>query len=73
VAEVEKSLNAVRAEYPGATVKTSTFDAFLADVMPAKSQLPVVSLEVGDTWTYVATPARPRQYQQPRNQRARLQ
>jgi len=33
VAEVEQSLSAVRAEYPGAAVKTSTFDAFIADVM----------------------------------------
>ena len=36
--EVEQSLNAVRAEYPGAVVKASTFDAFIADVMPAKGK-----------------------------------
>ena len=49
---MEQSLAAVRKEFPGATVKTSTFDAFIADVLPEKDTLPVVSLEVGDTWVY---------------------
>ena len=46
------SLDKLRSEYPGATVKTSTFDAFIKDVEPVKAQLPVVDLEVGDTWMY---------------------
>ena len=48
-AEVQTSLDKLRSEYPGAVVKTSTFDAFIKDVEPVKSQLPVVELEVGDT------------------------
>jgi len=52
VAEVEQSLMAVRQEFPGAKVETSTFDAFIAEVEPVKDQLPVVELEVGDTWIY---------------------
>lgn len=56
--EVQQSLDAVRQEYPGATVKTSTFDAFIADVLPVKDQLPVIDLEVGDTWIY-GTPSDP--------------
>ena len=51
-AEVQESLNKLRGEYPGATIKTSTFDAFFKDVEPAKARLPVVDLEVGDTWMY---------------------
>ena len=51
-AEVQQSLDKLRSEYPGATVKTSTFDAFIKDVEPARLDLPVVSLEVGDTWMY---------------------
>jgi len=50
--EVTDTLDKVRREYPGATVKPSTFDAFMADVMPVKDQLPVVQLEAADTWTY---------------------
>lgn len=48
VSEVEQSLSAVRKEFPNARVITSTFDAFIADVMPVKDQLPVVDLEVRD-------------------------
>jgi len=44
--EVSQALDTVRKEYPGATVKTSTFDAFIADVLPAKDSLPVIELEV---------------------------
>ena len=52
VAEVQTSLNKLRSEYPGAIVKTSTFDAFIRDVTPVKDLLPVVELEVVDTWSY---------------------
>mmetsp|Transcript_31735 Transcript_31735/g.84485 ORF Transcript_31735/g.84485 Transcript_31735/m.84485 type:complete len:878 (-) Transcript_31735:121-2754(-) len=58
VAEVELTLATVRKEYPGATVKSSTFDAFFADVESVREQLPVVDLEVADTWTY-GTPSDP--------------
>ena len=49
VAEIESSLQAVRDEYPGAEVLTSTFDDFIRDVEPVKEQLPVVTAEVGRT------------------------
>ena len=44
---MQASLDKLRAEYPGAAVKTSTFDAFMRDVEPAKDQLPLIDLEVG--------------------------
>ena len=47
VAEIESSLQAVRDEYPGAEVVTSTFDDFIRDVEPVKEQLPVVTAEAG--------------------------
>ena len=49
VAEIESSLQAVRDEYPGAEVVTSTFDDFIRDVEPVKEQLPVVTAEVSHT------------------------
>ena len=49
VAEIESSLQAVREEYPGAEVVTSTFDDFIRDVEPVKEQLPVVTAEVSHT------------------------
>eukprot|EP00041_Stephanoeca_diplocostata_P006264 m.79354 g.79354 ORF g.79354 m.79354 type:complete len:876 (+) comp16268_c0_seq5:68-2695(+) len=52
--EVLASLDAVRAEYPRASVFASTFDNFIRDVLPIKDQLPVVTKEVGDTWMYGA-------------------
>ena len=52
--EIIASLDAVRAEYPKASVFASTFDAFVEDVLPVKDQLPVVTSEVGDTWMYGA-------------------
>jgi hypothetical protein len=54
--EVLGSLNAVRNEYPHASVFASTFDAFIADVWPIRDQLPVFTTEVGDTWIYGACP-----------------
>lgn len=50
--EVLASLDAVRNEYPQASVFASTFDAFVQDVLPVKDQLPVITHEVGDTWIY---------------------
>eukprot|EP00045_Choanoeca_perplexa_P009466 m.91447 g.91447 ORF g.91447 m.91447 type:complete len:1043 (-) comp14907_c0_seq2:53-3181(-) len=50
--EVFAALNAVRTEYPRASVFASTFDAFVKDVWPIRDMLPVVEAEVGDTWIY---------------------
>jgi len=58
VQEVESTLTNIRREYPGALVKPSSFDAFMADVLPVKSALPTVELEVSDTWIY-GTPSDP--------------
>jgi hypothetical protein len=65
-AEVQTSLDKLRTEYPGATIKTSTFDAFIQDVEPVAKQLPVVDLEVGDT---CVQPSQPLMYSntRPRN------
>ena len=52
--EILASLDAVRQEYPRASVFASTFDNFIRDVLPVKDQLPVVTKEVGDTWMYGA-------------------
>ena len=52
IADVNAALAAVRKEYPGAKVFSSTFDDFILDVEPVKDQLPVVTQEVGDTWIY---------------------
>ena len=52
--EIISSLDAVRAEYPKASVFASTFDNFIRDVLPVKDKLPVVTKEVGDTWMYGA-------------------
>jgi hypothetical protein len=52
--DVFAALDAVRQEYPKASVFSSTFDAFMEAVEPVKDQLPVVTREVGDTWMYGA-------------------
>ena len=39
-----------RAEFPGAELVASTFDNFVAALEKVKSNLPVRSFEVGDTW-----------------------
>ncbi|CAE7189770.1 unnamed protein product, partial [Symbiodinium pilosum] len=52
ISEVQGILGKVSQEYPGAQVIASTFDAFFADVQSVRQQLPVVSMEVADTWVY---------------------
>ncbi|MFW6096718.1 MAG: DUF5054 domain-containing protein, partial [Chloroflexota bacterium] len=42
----------IRAEFPQATVKASTLDAFAAALLPLKDRLPVVTAEIGDTWIH---------------------
>lgn len=42
----------IQAEFPDATVKASTLDAFAAALWPVKDQLPVVTAEIGDTWIH---------------------
>ena len=40
----------LRAEFPGAELKASTFEAYMAAVNPIRSSLPVITNEIGDTW-----------------------
>lgn len=42
----------IQAEFPQATVKASTLDAFAAALLPLKDRLPVVTTEIGDTWIH---------------------
>lgn len=50
VLEILNYYEIMRKEFPGAKVKASTFDEFFEAVQPIKSQLPVVTKEIGDTW-----------------------
>lgn len=52
ISEVMGILNSVKKEYPGAKVLASTFDAFFEEIQEVREKLPIVSLEVGDTWVY---------------------
>ena len=42
----------LRRDYPDADVHASTFDAFFAEAEKVRSQLPVLTQEIGDTWLY---------------------
>jgi len=42
----------VGAQFPGAAVRASTLDAFAHAIWPARTSLPVVTGELGDTWVY---------------------
>ena len=50
----QRDFAALRALYPRAAVKASTFDAFFdaANAPAVKAQLPVVTAEIGDGWVY---------------------
>ena len=50
--EVLANYQAIKKLFPNATVIASTYDAFVAELLKVKSQLPVVSGEIGDTWIY---------------------
>lgn len=50
--QVVQLFAAIQAEFPQATVKASTLDAFAAALLPLKEQLPVVTEEIGDTWIH---------------------
>lgn len=44
----------IRKNYPEATVKASTLDAFAAELWDARAALPVVTEEIGDSWIHGA-------------------
>ncbi|XP_021341777.1 uncharacterized protein LOC110442470 [Mizuhopecten yessoensis] len=50
IQEILNYYEIMRKEFPGAKIKASTFDEFFEAVQPIKSQLPVVTKEIGDTW-----------------------
>jgi hypothetical protein len=39
-------------QFPGAKIKASTLDAFAAQLLTIKDQLPIVTEELGDTWIH---------------------
>lgn len=43
---------AARAAFPGATVKASTFEAFVDELAPHADELEVVTGEIGDSWVH---------------------
>ena len=54
IEQVQSFYTTLRTKYPHATVNVSTFDAFfaVANQPEVKSQLPVVTKEIGDGWIY---------------------
>jgi hypothetical protein len=42
----------VRGEFPNAKVFASTYDNFVKQLATVKSQLPVITEEIGDTWIH---------------------
>ncbi|XP_048244901.1 uncharacterized protein LOC124124794 isoform X2 [Haliotis rufescens] len=48
--EILSNYEVLRGEFPGAKLMASTFDNFIEALQPIKGQLPVVEVEVGDTW-----------------------
>ncbi len=51
-AEIAAIYAKLRARYPGAKVKAATMNDVAAAVETVRSQLPVVTSEIGDTWIY---------------------
>ncbi len=50
--ELEKQLDEIKLLYPEAKVIASTLDAYAAELLSIKNQLPVVTEEIGDTWIH---------------------
>jgi hypothetical protein len=48
--EVLSMFQITRAQFPGAVVVGSTFDNFISELLPFKSNLPVFTQEIGDVW-----------------------
>jgi hypothetical protein len=48
--EVLSNYEILREQFPGAKLKASKFEDFVEAVQPIRSQLPVVTKEIGDTW-----------------------
>ena len=51
-AAVRATFDQVRQQFPDATVRASTLDAFARQLRAVKAQLPVVTGELGDTWIH---------------------
>jgi hypothetical protein len=50
--QIRQIFSETRARFPGAEVVASTLDAFAAQLVPIRDQLPVVTQEIGDTWIH---------------------
>ncbi|XP_070532505.1 uncharacterized protein [Ptychodera flava] len=48
--EVNRYYSILDAEFPGATIRGSTFEDYISALMPFKDKLPVLEKEIGDTW-----------------------
>ena len=74
VDEVQMYFDSLRKRFPGAKVKTSTFEAFfdVANSADVKPLLPVVTEEIGDAWIYgvPSDPLKNAQFREAARQRA---
>lgn len=50
--QIQELFNSLRARFPGAEVRGSTMDAFALALERVRSDLPVVTQEIGDTWVH---------------------
>ena len=50
--QVVAALAEIQAQFPGATVRASTLDAYAEALLPLQERLPVVTQEIGDTWIH---------------------
>ncbi|XP_077986944.1 uncharacterized protein LOC144441258 [Glandiceps talaboti] len=48
--EVSRYYTILDAEYPGATIRGSTFEDYISHLLQFKDKLPVIKNEIGDTW-----------------------
>jgi hypothetical protein len=52
--EIHEQFREIQAKYPGAEIKASTLDAFVARLSEVREQLPILREELGDTWIHGA-------------------
>ncbi len=50
--EIRKTFDRLRAQFPNATIQAATLSDVAAATEPIRSQLPIVTQEIGDTWIY---------------------
>jgi hypothetical protein len=50
--QIQAIFHSIQMEFPGAHVQASTLDAYATALLRIKSQLPIVTGEIGDTWIH---------------------